>query len=315
VRFLGKAKRWAAARAGRSTAGEASVVVPTRTAPKATPTVLLGDPDQDAQVYGRASCTFSGRARRLLEAHGVHFTYVDLDAAASGSMAATLASETGQSTVPYVFVRGRFVGGYDGLSEVVRLGQLQSGPRDRVEVMTQAAPTIPRLGTIELRPQLADEGGERSTRRARPTRPSTHTPAALAQLLDLGLDVEDLAAGDPVTPAMIDAVAEDHGVPVARVLAGAAGMEGLRFARESTVLFEVCTGQCQSWGALDRLEHLATLRAQRREAGLAFFDLRPRACLDRCAQAPVVVVHTPDGVAALDRVADAHLTEAADQLC
>ncbi len=36
-----------------------------------------------------------------------------------------LKQETKQDTVPYIFVRGRFIGGYNALDELQRLGQLE----------------------------------------------------------------------------------------------------------------------------------------------------------------------------------------------
>ena len=110
-------------------------------------------------------------------------------------------------------------------------------------------------------------------------------------------------------------LADENGVPVSRMFAGAAEMDDITFARTSDVLFQVCTGQCQSWGALDRLEHLMTLRGHRIQSNYVVFDIEARTCLDRCAHAPAMIVHTPDGVAALDRVEDIDLDEAVEQLC
>jgi glutaredoxin len=84
----------------------------------------LGDPDRAAQVFGRASCPWSGRVVALLESAGVKYAYFDLDSYGSDSVLRELKLETKQDTVPYVYIRGHFIGGYNALDEIQRLGQL-----------------------------------------------------------------------------------------------------------------------------------------------------------------------------------------------
>jgi len=84
-----------------------------------------GDEGKQAQVFGGRGCPWTGRALLLLEQAGVETAHVDLDHAASGPMREELSVETGQMTVPYVFLRGRFVGGYNALDEIQRLGHLE----------------------------------------------------------------------------------------------------------------------------------------------------------------------------------------------
>ncbi len=92
----------------------------------------LGDPDKPAQVFGRQSCPWTGRALSLLEREQASADFVDLDAPGNGSLSSWLIAETKQNTEPYVFLRGRFVGGFNALDEIVRLGQLP------LELMTPA---------------------------------------------------------------------------------------------------------------------------------------------------------------------------------
>jgi glutaredoxin len=84
----------------------------------------VGDAARPAQVFGRNSCLWSGRATRLLDDRGVEHDYTDLDDPANQALHVQLVRETKQHESPYVFVRGEFVGGYDALSELDRLGQL-----------------------------------------------------------------------------------------------------------------------------------------------------------------------------------------------
>jgi glutaredoxin len=89
------------------------------------PPAGLGDPSRPAQVFGRRSCPWSGRVLALLESNRVEHSYFDLDTYGGDSVLRELKLETKQDTVPYVFVRGRFIGGYNALDEIQRLGQLE----------------------------------------------------------------------------------------------------------------------------------------------------------------------------------------------
>lgn len=96
-----------------------------RSAPVAPTPAGLGDPSKAAQVFGKASCPWTGRVLALLESQRVEHTYFELDSYGGESVLAELKRETKQDTVPFVFVRGRFVGGYNALDEIHRLGQLE----------------------------------------------------------------------------------------------------------------------------------------------------------------------------------------------
>jgi glutaredoxin len=85
----------------------------------------LGDPGRPVQVFGRESCPWSGRVIALLESNRIEHSYFDLDGYGSDSVLRELKQETKQETVPYVYVRGRFIGGYNALDELQRLGQLE----------------------------------------------------------------------------------------------------------------------------------------------------------------------------------------------
>ncbi len=101
-------------------------VTPPKPVAKPAPVPMgLGDPGRAAQVFGRASCPWSGRVVALLESSRVEYSYFDLDGYGSDSVLRELKLETKQETVPYVFIRGRFLGGYNALDEIHRLGQLE----------------------------------------------------------------------------------------------------------------------------------------------------------------------------------------------
>jgi glutaredoxin len=87
--------------------------------------VGFGDPSVKAQIFGKKSCPWTGRAITLLEKHKVDFDYVDLEEPEHEAKLLPLSLETKQNTVPFIYLRGHFIGGFNALSEVDRLGQLE----------------------------------------------------------------------------------------------------------------------------------------------------------------------------------------------
>ena len=117
----------------------------------------LGDSELPAQIYGRKSCPWSGRAIRLLEDLKVDYDLIDLDEPEHGHYEGRLVAETKQNTVPYIFVRGQFLGGFNALSEVHRLGQLDAlllSQEERAEAgpAAQKIVVVPRPNTDESAP-------------------------------------------------------------------------------------------------------------------------------------------------------------------
>lgn len=121
----------------------------------------LGDPSIKAQIYGKRSCPWTGRAITLLERHKADFDFVDLEEPEHEAKIAPLALETKQNTVPYVYLRGNFVGGFNALSEIERLGQLEVALMSKEELAAAPAHVrsveiVPRPNTDEVAPAEAD---------------------------------------------------------------------------------------------------------------------------------------------------------------
>ncbi|MEJ7597524.1 MAG: glutaredoxin [Kofleriaceae bacterium] len=127
----------------------AAVAATTPTATKAD-NKSFGDPSIKAQIFGKKSCPWSGRAITLLERHKVDYDFVDLEEPEHESKQTGLTIETRQNTVPYVYLRGLFVGGFNALSEVERLGQLEVALMSAEE--RAAAPAHQRSVVITARP-------------------------------------------------------------------------------------------------------------------------------------------------------------------
>jgi glutaredoxin len=108
-----------------------------------------GDPSLKAQIYGKNSCPWTGRAITLLERHKLDYDYIDLEQPEHEGKLAPLQNETRQHTQPFVYLRGQFIGGFNALAEVERLGQLEVAlmtPEERA-----AAPA--HLRNIEIVPR------------------------------------------------------------------------------------------------------------------------------------------------------------------
>lgn len=130
--------------------------------PTAAPAAATGhgDPALPAQIFGKKSCPWTGRAITVLERHKVDYDFVDLEEPEHERLALPLANETRQHTVPYVYLRGQFVGGFNALAEIERLGQLPyllSSAEERAKVPTHERVEIaPRPNTDEVAPAERD---------------------------------------------------------------------------------------------------------------------------------------------------------------
>ncbi len=112
--------------------------------------VGLGNPGLPAQIYGKNSCAWTGRSITVLEKHKVDYDYIDLEQQENEKYFPMLTTETHQNTVPFVFLRGKFIGGYNALAEVERLGQLEIALMSPAE--REKAPAHLRMIEIVARP-------------------------------------------------------------------------------------------------------------------------------------------------------------------
>jgi glutaredoxin len=121
----------------------------------------MGDASIKAQIYGKKSCPWTGRAITLLERHKVDFDYIDLEEPEHEAKLTELQIETKQHTVPYVYLRGQFVGGFNALSEIDRLGQLEvalmsAEERAKAPPHKRNVEIVPRPNTDEVAPAEQD---------------------------------------------------------------------------------------------------------------------------------------------------------------
>ena len=76
----------------------------------------------DVVVYRTPYCPYCVRAAMLLQRKGVPFREVDVSN--DPEARERLVRETGQRTVPQIFINGASVGGYDDIAQLDRRGAL-----------------------------------------------------------------------------------------------------------------------------------------------------------------------------------------------
>jgi len=123
-RFESKAE--AETRAHHVEAKKAAAAAPTPASKAATAAAAgFGNPAIKAQIYGKKSDPWTGRAITVLERNKVDFDLIDVEEPEHEPKLVQLVNETKQHTVPYVYLRGQFIGGFNALAEIERLGQLE----------------------------------------------------------------------------------------------------------------------------------------------------------------------------------------------
>jgi len=148
-----------AAKAKAAEAKRAAVAAPTPAAKPDASKVGFGDPTIKAQIFGKKSDPWTGRAITILERLKVDFDNVDLEEPEHEAKLVPLTNETKQHTVPFIYLRGQFIGGFNALAEIERLGQLDYAlmtKEEREKVPAHARfEIVPRPNTDEVVP--ADE--------------------------------------------------------------------------------------------------------------------------------------------------------------
>lgn len=141
-----------------------------------------------------------------------------------------------------------------------------------------------------------------------PNRSPTHRDVDMNRLAGLGMEVEELAEGGPLTTDRLLRYAEEQGKPVSHYYAAIALATELELP-SAPVTAVFCAGKCQSWGALDAIDEAAA-QWEKRGGG---FAIGVRTCLDRCEDAAVCQLRTPAGTATLVRVRPEDVQKALDE--
>ncbi len=67
-------------------------------------------------IYTQMKCPFCTNAKELLDKRDI--PYAEIDITWDKDMYNKLYEETGQSTVPYIFINGKFIGGFQELANL-----------------------------------------------------------------------------------------------------------------------------------------------------------------------------------------------------
>lgn len=135
--------------------------------------------------------------------------------------------------------------------------------------------------------------------------------------MNLAAELDDalaLTGKSQLTPEVADEIADDIGASPVQVYAAAANLTEIACDASDPIRFELCIGSCQGWGAAELLGYLLKEHRIRREEGAPTFGVVAKRCLDKCENAAVVFVHTPDGKAGLREASVDDLKKALEQL-
>ena len=75
-------------------------------------------------VYSKQFCPYCVMAKRLLVSKGANFTEIKVDS--DDEMMKKMMADSGQRTVPQIWIGQTHVGGYDDLAELQQKGQLDA---------------------------------------------------------------------------------------------------------------------------------------------------------------------------------------------
>lgn len=147
-----------------------------------------------------------------------------------------------------------------------------------------------------------------------PTRSPTDEDVDASTLAKLALDLEDAATDGAIGTAAIVELAADRGKSVGQYYAAAVLASDVELAPAAPVQLVFCAGTCQRWGAIAAIDRAVAMWERRAELGPPPFDVTARKCLDRCADAAVCEVRTPDGTSVLTQVTPASVEAAIAEL-
>ena len=147
------------AKAVKAEQKRAAVAAPTPLSAKeaAAKQAGFGNPELKAQIFGKKSCPWTGRSITLLEKHKLDYDYLDLEEPEHEAKLVPLINETKQHTVPFIYLRGQFIGGFNALAEIERLGQLEIALMSKEEranapAHLRSVEIVPRPNTDEVVP-------------------------------------------------------------------------------------------------------------------------------------------------------------------
>lgn len=78
--------------------------------------------DMDILIYSKSGCIFCIKTKELLEENQLSYKQIELSN--NRDLHLKLAKQTGQTTVPYIFINNEFIGGFQDLQNLVKKRKL-----------------------------------------------------------------------------------------------------------------------------------------------------------------------------------------------
>lgn len=78
--------------------------------------------EKNVVIYTKNRCGYCDAAKELMR--NLHIDYIEIDISYDRDMQSQLEHSTGQRTVPYIFIKERFIGGYQEFKELKDKGAL-----------------------------------------------------------------------------------------------------------------------------------------------------------------------------------------------
>src|SRR5688572_8090573 len=75
-------------------------------------------------IYTKAKCKYCSETKELLRKKDI--LYIDIDVTWDKELHQKLINQTGQKTVPYIFIKDKFIGGYTELAKLEKARQLDN---------------------------------------------------------------------------------------------------------------------------------------------------------------------------------------------
>lgn len=76
----------------------------------------VSEKNLDIVIYSKNSCIYCIKAKKLLDEKQIQYKLIELSD--NRDLHLKLASQTGQNTVPYIFINNNFIGGFQNLLDL-----------------------------------------------------------------------------------------------------------------------------------------------------------------------------------------------------
>lgn len=87
-----------------------------------TKIIKLSEKNLSVVIYSKANCIYCSEAKELLEKKQINYKEIELSN--NKDLHLKLANQTGQTTVPYIFINNSFIGGFQDLQSLENEGKL-----------------------------------------------------------------------------------------------------------------------------------------------------------------------------------------------